>query len=216
MEREVPNGSSPCRRVCREAELQLCLGITKENFHPQRNFEGPHHCQEWVKIRQQVAPFSALPEARLLAFGLQLGKVHLSSIGLQGKTGWLQWCSGSFTAKKSGKSPLFSDFYYIRDFHTHPKNPFSEVLTRWPWMWILLPICSGRWQGYVYLRLNCVSKVSFTTGRIKDVFSKGKTMKGQELYNVHDLVEIYVDFYNSWQVLDNKQWKPCVKPVLLI
>lgn len=41
-------------------------------------------------------------------------------------------------------------------------------------------------------------------------------MKGQELYNVRDLAEIYVDFYNGWQVLDNKQRKRRVKPVLLI
>lgn len=52
---------------------------------------------------------------------------------------------------------------------------------------------SGRWQGCICLCLNCVSKVSSTTLRII-MFSKRKTLKGQELYNAHDLPEISVDF----------------------
>lgn len=52
---------------------------------------------------------------------------------------------------------------------------------------------SGRWQGCICLCLNCVSKVSSTTLRI-NMFSKRKTMKGKELYNARDLLEISVDF----------------------
>lgn len=83
---------------------------------------------------------------------------------------------------------------YKANFSTHLENTYLSI-TQGDFSSCLKDACSVRWQSHICLCLNYVSKVSSTTVRIKEIFSKRKSVKGQKLHSVLDLLQIYVDFY---------------------